>query len=265
MSSSSTIKKRRTRNVVRKGTSSCSYEKEQRRDDDFPEDRYQRKNDCRQDHDDDNNTVGYKANKTRRRTERSSSPPTNDKKRREQQQPSTSTSTTRNGMLGINNHLFIPIVLSSCMLILIAISSSKNDNITDHEFHSKNNTILYVVNIPKQYGQLGLNSNPTNNPSPDYGGLRDNDNSILPSWNQRTELKRQRNARTSHLDDDSHDEDDEEYCGDEQHNPISEPTTRVDSHKVGGCRKVQWHRLTRPNCNTFHELSLSESKMKYLG
>jgi hypothetical protein len=142
------------------------------------------------------------------------------------------------------------------MLILIAISSSKNDNITDHEVHSKHNTILYVVNIPKQYGQLVLNSNTTKNASPDYGGLRDNDNNILPSWNQRTELKRQRN----------HQEDDGEDNGDEQHHSISETTTRVDSsHKVGGCRKVQWHRLTLPNCNTFHELSLSESKMKYLG
>jgi hypothetical protein len=56
-------------------------------------------------------------------------------------------------------------------------------------------------------------------------------------------------------------EDDEE----EEEEGEEEPTLDHNDEAVNVCRRTSEHRLSFPNCNTFHEISLVDSQIQYLG
>jgi hypothetical protein len=159
-----------------------------------------------------------------------------------------------------------------------------------------------VVVLPKHYGQLEpfhnhletddtaaadtKTASSTSNSSngPDYGGLlinlhrRDHVERVVPSdEDEGFSSSSDRCPHTSYNDDDNpdcsptddDDNDDEYYVDWYRTNKEEEDDEQVDgpiSNYNVGCRRMAWHGLNLPNCNTFHEISLSDSTtMKYLG
>ena len=74
-----------------------------------------------------------------------------------------------------------------------------------------------------------------------------------------------RDYGTANRDDDQ----DNYYAYDDDHlrNPFVESYGEEEAVEVDGycCRRISEHRLYFPNCNSFHETSLLESEVTYIG